>query len=152
MNRYHVKSSKLTFGETVFDMATGPAAKGETKEAVDVTALTDVIKQFIPGAVKEVDEFTVSLYDKGSGMPTVDAAPAQLKLEVALDNGQVSQPVTATVTYNKAIVTKVTPPNHDASGDRKATIDVTFKPDGSVAAQAQGGNGGSGNGGSGTQA
>lgn len=152
MNRYHVKSSKLTFGETEYEMATGPAAKGETKEAVDVTALTDVIKQFIPGAVKEVDEFTVSLYDKGSGMPTVDAAPAQLKLEVALDNGQVAQPVTATVTYNKAIVTKVTPPNHDASGDRKATIDVTFKPDGSVAAPAQGGNGGSGNGGSGTQA
>ena len=142
MNRYHVKSAKLTFGNTEFEMANGPAAKGETKEAVDVTALTDAIKQFIPGAVKEVDEFTVTLFDKGTGMPTVDAAPAQLKLEVELDNGQIAQPVTATVTYNKAIVTKVSPPSHEGSGERKATVDVTFKPDGSVAAPAQGGNGG----------
>lgn len=143
MNRYHVKSAKLTFGSTEYEMANGPAAKGETKEAVDVTALTDVIKQFIPGAVKEVDEFTVTLFDKGSGMPTVDAAPAQLKLEVVLDNGQLTTPVSATVTYNKAIVTKVAPPSQDASGDRKATVDVTFRPDGSSAA-AQAGNGGSG--------
>lgn len=140
-NRFAVKSAILTFGGTAFDMASGPAAKGETREAVDVTALSDQVKQFIKGALKEVDEFTVSLYDKGSGMPTVDSAPAALSIAVTLDDGTVTQPVTATVSYPKAIVTKVSPPSQDASGDRKATVDVTFRPDGSAAASTGGGSG-----------
>lgn len=140
-NRFAVKSAVLTFGSATFDMASGPAAKGETREAVDVTALSDQVKQFIKGALKEVDEFTVSLYDKGTGMPSVDDAPAELKIVVQLDNGIVAQPVTATVTYPKAIVTKVSPPSQDASGDRKATVDVTFRPDGSAAASTGGGSG-----------
>ena len=137
-NRFAVKSAVLTFGGTAFDMASGPAAKGETREAVEVTALSDQIKQFIKGALKEVDEFTVSLYDKGTGMPSVDDAPAALSIAVTLDDGVVTSPVTATVAYAKAIVTKVSPPSQDASGDRKATVDVTFKPDGSVAASGGG--------------
>lgn len=140
-NRFAVKSAILTFGGTAFDMASGPAAKGETREAVDVTALSDQVKQFIKGALKEVDEFTVSLYDKGTGMPTVDSAPAALSIAVTLDDGTVTQPVTATVSYPKAIVTKVSPPSQDASGDRKATVDVTFRPDGSAAASTGGGSG-----------
>lgn len=140
-NRFAVKSAILTFGGTAFDMASGPAAKGETREAVEVTALSDQIKQFIKGALKEVDEFTVSLYDKGTGMPSVDDAPAALSIAVTLDDGVVTSPVTATVAYAKAIVTNVSPPSQDASGDRKATVDVTFRPDGSVAASG----GGSGN-------
>lgn len=132
-NRFAVKSAVLTFGSETFDMASGPAAKGETREAVDVTALSDQIKQFIKGALKEVDEFTVSLYDKGTGMPSVDDAPAELKIVVQLDNGIVAQPVTETVTYPKAIVTKVSPPSQEASGDRKAVVEVTFRPDGSEA-------------------
>lgn len=140
-NRFAVKSAVLTFGSTTFDMASGPAAKGETREAVDVTALSDQVKQFIKGALKEVDEFTVSLYDKGTGMPTVDSAPAALSIAVTLDDGTVTQPVTATVSYPKAIVTKVSPPSQDASGDRKATVDVTFRPDGSAAASTGGGSG-----------
>lgn len=140
-NRFAVKSAILTFGGTAFDMASGPAAKGETREAVDVTALSDQVKQFIKGALKEVDEFTVSLYDKGTGMPTVDSAPAALSIAVTLDDGIVTQPVTATVSYPKAIVTKVSPPSQDASGDRKATVDVTFRPDGSAAASTGGGSG-----------
>lgn len=147
-NRYGVKSATLKFGNTTFDMASGPAAKGETKEAIDVTALSDQVKQFIPGALKEVDEFTVTLYDKGSGMPSVDDAPAALEIAVVLENGA-DNDVSATVKYNKAIVTKVAPPNQDASGDRKGTIDVTFRPDGTpVPAQAPApqNNGGSGTG------
>lgn len=140
-NRFAVKSAVLTFGSATFDMASGPAAKGETREAVDVTALSDQVKQFIKGALKEVDEFTVSLYDKGTGMPTVDSAPAALSIAVTLDDGTVTQPVTATVSYPKAIVTKVSPPSQDASGDRKATVDVTFRPDGSAAASTGGGSG-----------
>lgn len=144
-NRYGVKSATLKFGNTTFDMASGPAAKSETKEAIDVTALSDQVKQFIPGALKEVDEFTVTLYDKGSGMPSVDDAPATLEITVVLENGA-DNDVSASVKYNKAIVTKVAAPNQDASGDRKGTIDVTFRPDGTpVPAQAQN-NGGSGNG------
>lgn len=147
-NRYGVKSATLKFGNTTFDMASGPAAKSETKEAIDVTALSDNIKQFIPGALKEVDEFTVTLYDKGEDMPSVDDEPAALEIDVVLENGA-DDDVEATVKYNKAIVTKVAAPNQDASGDRKGTIDVTFRPDGTpVPAQAPApqNNGGSGTG------
>ena len=135
--RYHVKSATLTFGSNTFEMASGPAAKSQTKEAVDVTALSDSVKQFIPGALVENDEFTVTLYDKGTGMPTVGDTPAALAIAVTLSNG-VDADVTASVAYNKAIVTKVAAPNQDGDGDRKATIDVTFRPDGSVAAQTNG--------------
>ena len=51
-NRYAVKSAVLTFGGETYDMATGPAMKAETKEAVDTTALSDSVKQFITGALK----------------------------------------------------------------------------------------------------
>lgn len=130
--RYHVKSATLTFGSTTYEMASGPAAKSQTKEAVDVTALADSVKQFIPGALVEDDEFSVSLYDKGTGMPSVGSTPAALTIAVTLSNGQDAD-VTASVAYNKAIVTKVAAPNQDGGGDRKATVDVTFRPDGSVA-------------------
>lgn len=132
-NRYAVKSIVLTFGGATYDAATLPAMKAETKEAVETTATSDGVKQFIPGALKEIDEFTVTLYQKGSGDITPDASPAALTLAVTLENGGTD--VTASVSYNKAIVTKVTPPSIDASGDRKATYDVTFRPDGSEAAQ-----------------
>ena len=133
MARYHVKSATLKFGETAFEMANGPAAKGETREAVDVTSLADTVKKFIPGAVKELDEFTVTLFDKGSGMPTVDDKPAKLEISVTLSDGE-NADVSAKVEYLKAIVTKVAPPSQDATGDRKATIDVTFRPNGEVGA------------------
>jgi len=133
--RYHVKSATLTFGSNTFEMASGPAAKSQTKEAVEVTALADSVKQFIPGALVEDDEFSVSLYDKGASMPSVSDAPAALTITVKLSNGQDAD-VTETVSYNKAIVTKVAAPDQDGSGERKATVDVTFRPDGSVAAQA----------------
>lgn len=134
-SRYAVKSATLTFGSTTYDMDTGPVMKGETKDAVEITALSDQVKQWIPGALKEVDELTITLFQKGTGDITPDATPAALSIAVTLENGDAD--VSATVSYNKAIVTKVAPPNIDASGDRKATYDVTFRPDGSVA----GGNG-----------
>ena len=133
MARYHVKSATLKFGETAFEMANGPAAKGETREAVEVTSLADTVKKFIPGAVKELDEFTVTLFDKGSGMPTVDDKPAKLEISVTLSDGE-NADLSAKVEYLKAIVTKVAPPSQDATGDRKATVDVTFKPNGEVGA------------------
>lgn len=136
--RYHVKSATLTFGGTAYEMASGPAAKGQTREAVEVTSLADSTKQFIPGALVEDDEFTVSLYDKGTGMPTVGSDPAALVIAVVLSNGQ-DEDVSASVSYNKAIVTKVAPPSQDGSGDRKATIEVTFRPNGEQpAAQSNG--------------
>ena len=133
-NRYAVKSATLTFGSATYEMASGPVMAGETKEAVDVTALSDSVKQFISGALKEVDEFTVTLYQKGTGDLTVDATPAALSIAVVLENGTGTD-ATATVSYAKAIVTKVSPPSIDASSDRKATYDVTFRPDGSTATQ-----------------
>ena len=130
--RYHIKSATVKFGTASFEMSSGPAAKGQTREAVEVTALADSQKQFIPGALIEDDEVTVSLYDKGAGMPSVSDAPAALSFEVTLSNGQGAD-VTANFSYAKAIVTKVSPPSQDGAGDRKATLDVTFRPDGSDA-------------------
>jgi hypothetical protein len=130
-NRYAVKSATLTFGSTTYDMASGPAMKAETKDAVETTALSDQVKQFITGALKEVDEFTVSLYQKGSGDLTTATATGALTIAVTLENGSGTD-ATATVSYARALITKVSPPSIDASGDRKATYDVTFRPDGSV--------------------
>ena len=130
VSRYAVKSATLSFGSTSFEMASGPAMKAQTKEAVDVTALTDSVKQFIPGALTEDDEFTVTVYQKGSGDITVGDTPAALTIAVTLENGSGTD-ATATVSYAKAIVTKVAPSSIDASGNRKATYDVTFRPDGS---------------------
>jgi hypothetical protein len=136
--RYHVKSAKLTFGETAYEMASGPAAPGWTREAVDVTSLGDTHKQFIPGALIEDDEITVSIYDKGpNNRPKKTDAPAELAFEVKLSNGE-DEDINADFTIPKAIITKVSPTSQDGSGDRKATVDVTFRPDGSVAAQSNG--------------
>lgn len=133
-SRYAVKSATLTFGTASYEMAASPVIAGETKEAVEVTALSDSVKQFISGALKEMDEFTVTLYQKGTGDLTVDATPAALSITVVLENGTGTD-ANATVSYAKAIVTKVSPPSIDASSDRKATYDVTFRPDGSAATQ-----------------
>lgn len=131
--RYGVKSATLTFGSTAYDVSSMPVMKGETKDAIEVTALSDSVKQFVTGALKETDEFTVTLYQKGTGDITVDASPAALTISVTLENG-VDADVTATVKYDRCIVTKVSPPSIDASSDRKTTYDVTFRPDGTTAA------------------
>lgn len=131
--RWGVKSATLTFNGATYEMASGPAMKSETKEAIEVTGLTDSVKRFIQGALKETDEFTVTLYQKSTGDITVDASPAALSLSVTLENG-IDSDATVSASINKAIVTKVAYPNQAASGDRKAMYDVTFRPDGSVAA------------------
>ncbi|MCF0120639.1 MAG: hypothetical protein HUJ65_03280, partial [Oscillospiraceae bacterium] len=130
--RYGVKTATLTFGTKSFDMKAAPTAKSETKEAIEVTSLSDTVKQFITGAVKEVDEFTITLYRKDTGDITVDDAPASLSIAVTLENGSDTDK-SVEVSFAKCIVTKVAYPNVDATGDRAATYDVTFKPDGSVA-------------------
>ena len=127
-NRYGVKSAVFTFGGAAYDMASGPAGKSETKEAIDVTALSDQVKNFITGALKEVDEFTLTLF-QGSSDLTVDTAPAAASIAVTLENGADSD-ASVSVSFGKLIITKVAYPNQDASGDRKATYDVTFRPDG----------------------
>ena len=128
--RWGVKSATLSFNSNTFEMASGPAGKSETKEALDVTGLTDSVKRFIAVALKETDEFTVTLYQKSSGDLTVDTAPAALSISVTLENG-IDSDATVSVSIAKAIITKVAYPNQDASGDRKGTYDVTFRPDGS---------------------
>lgn len=129
--RYAVKSATLTFGGTTYEMAAAPAGKSETREAVEVTALSDQVKQFIKGALKETGEFTVTLY-QGSADVTADDTPAALTISVTLSNG-VETDITQSVSYAEAIVTGVSYGNIDASGDRKATYDVTFRPSGAAA-------------------
>ena len=128
MNRWGVKSATLEYGGTTYDMASGPAGKSETRDAIDVTALSENTKHFITGALKEVDEFTVTLF-QGTSDITVDTAPASAMLSVVLENG-VDSDTSISAKFNNLIVTKVAYPAQDASGDRKGTYDVTFRPDG----------------------
>lgn len=86
-------------------MESGPAGKSETKDAIEVTALSEQVKHFITGALKEVDEFTLTLF-QGSSDLTVDTAPAAASIAVTLENG-IDSDITATVSFNKLIVTKV---------------------------------------------
>ena len=131
MNRWGVKSAILEYGGTSYDMASGPAGKSETKDAIDVTALSENTKHFITGALKEVDEFTITLF-QGTSDITVDTTPASAMLSVVLENG-VDADTSISATFNNLIVTKVAYPEQDASGDRKGTYDVTFRPDGTTA-------------------
>ena len=128
MNRWGVKSATLEYGGTTYDMASGPAGKSETRDAIDVTALSENTKHFITGALNEVDEFTVTLF-QGTSDITVDTAPASAMISVVLENG-VDSDASISVKFNNLIVTKVAYPSQDASGDRKGTYDVTFRPDG----------------------
>ena len=130
MNRWGVKSATLEYGGTTYDMASGPAGKSETRDAIDVPALSENTKHFITGALKEVDEFTVTLF-QGTSDITVDTAPASAMLSVVLENG-VDSDASISVKFNNLIVTKVAYPSQDASGDRKGTYDVTFRPDGTT--------------------
>jgi hypothetical protein len=133
--RYHVKSATLTFGSATYEMETGPHAPGWTRDPTDVTALNDTHKQYIPGALIEDDEITVTIYDKGpSARPQKSDPPAALSFEVKLSHGEDSD-ITANYSYVKAIVVKVTPPSQEGNGDRKATLDVTFRPNGQQTAQ-----------------
>lgn len=131
--RFAVKSATLTFNSTAYDVAAMPTAEGFTRDPVDVTALSDSVKQFIQGALTELDEFTVTLYTKSTGNIDKATTPAALTISVTLENG-IDADATATVSFNRCIVTKVSPPSIDATGDRKSTYDVTFRPDGTVAA------------------
>lgn len=131
-SRYAVKTGVLTFNGTTYDAASLPAMAGEQREAVETTANSDTTKQFIKGAVKEVSEFTVTVFQKGTGDITVDMT-GPLTIASVLENGTAD--VNHTHSYNNVLVTNVSPPVLDATSDRKAVYDVTFKPDGSVASQ-----------------
>jgi len=138
MARFALKNATLTFGSTTYDTSTIIILPPETKEATNVTANSDTIQQYIPGAVKNVDEITLTIYQKAIGNLTVDTAPASLSVSGTLEDGATSPEPSVSLSFNKAIITKVSPPYIEAVGDRKAVYDVTFQPDGSVAAQTNG--------------
>lgn len=133
MARNKIKSATVKYGSATFEAYSAPSGKGETREALEVTAISDTVKQFIPGALKEIDEFTITLADQGSGMPTVDDEPKALEISVTLTDGTGSD-TTATATFSKVIVTKVAPATVEGAGDRKAAVDVTFRPTGGATA------------------
>lgn len=132
-DRFALKSGTLTFGATVYDAASINVLPPETQEAVDVTATSDTVHQYIKGAVKNYDEITLTLYMKASGNLTVDMAPAALSVAGVLEDGITTPDPTISLSFNRAIITKVSPPHLESTGDRKAVYDVTFQPDGSVA-------------------
>lgn len=133
-NRFALKSGTLTFGSATYDAASIIVLPPETREAVDVTATSDDVHQYIKGAVKNNDEITLTLYMKASGNLSVDATPAAFAVAGVLEDGITTPDPTIALSFNRAIITKVSPPYLEATGDRKAVYDVTFQPDGSTAA------------------
>ena len=133
-NRFALKNATLTFGTATFDTATIIVLPPQTREAVDVTANSDDVHQYIKGALKDNDEITLTIYQKSSGNITVDDAPAALAVAGTLEDGVTTPDPTINLNIPRAIVTKVSPPYIEATGDRKAVYDVTFRPDGSTAA------------------
>ena len=139
-NRFALKSGTLKYGNTVYDAASISVLPSETRDAVNVTATSDDVQRYIKGAVKNYDEITLTLYMKPSGNLSVDATPATFEVDGALEDGITTPDPTVSLSFNCAIITKVSPPYLEATGDRKAVYDVTFQPDGSVAAQSTQGN------------
>ena len=133
-NRFALKNATLTFGTATFDTATIIVLPPQTREAMDVTANSDDVHQYIKGALKDNDEITLTIYQKSSGNITVDDAPAALAVAGTLEDGVTTPDPTINLNIPRAIVTKVSPPYIEATGDRKAVYDVTFRPDGSTAA------------------
>ena len=133
-NRFALKSGTLKYGNTVYDAASIIVLPPETREAVDVTATSDDVHQYIKGAVKNYDEITLTLYMKPSGNLSVDATPAAFEVDGVLEDGITTPDPNVSMDFNRAIITKVSPPYLEATGDRKAVYDVTFQPDGSTAA------------------
>lgn len=131
-NRFALKSGTLTFGDSAYDAASIIALPPETREAVDVTATSDTTRQYIKGALKNIDEITLTLYQKPSGNLTTDATPAALDVDGVLEDGITTPDPTISLHFDRAIITKVSPPYLEATGDRKAVYDVTFQPDGST--------------------
>ena len=132
--RFALKSGTLKFGNVVYDAASINLLPPETREAVDVTATSDTVHQYIKGALKNYDEITLTLYMKASGNLTTDAAPAAFDVDGVLEDGITTPDPTISLAFNRAIITKVSPPYLEATSDRKAVYDVTFQPDGSTAA------------------
>lgn len=123
-----VATATVKYGNATIEVYSVPGGKSETREALEITTVSDTVKKFMPGALTEEDEFTLSLKDKGEGMPSVSDEPKALEITVTLSGGATDK--TVTVSYSKVIVTKVVPGTVEGSGDRKATLDVTFRPTG----------------------
>ena len=133
-NRFALKNATLTFGSVTYDTSTIIVLPPQTREAVDVTANSEDTRQYIKGALKNNDEFTLTIYQKSSGNITVDAAPAELAVAGNIEDGVTTPDPAVSLNIPRAIVTKVSPPYIEATGDRKMVYDVTFQPDGSAAA------------------
>lgn len=133
-NRFALKNATLTFGSVTYDTSTIVVLPPQTREAVDVTANSDDVHQYIKGALKNNDEITLTIYQKSSGNITVDDAPAALAVAGTLEDGVTTPDPTVSLNIPRAIVTKVSPPYIEATGNRKLVYDVTFQPDGSAAA------------------
>lgn len=133
-NRFALKNATLTFGTVTYDTSTIIVLPPQTREAVDVTANSDDVHQYIKGALKNNDEITLTIYQKSSGNITVDDAPAALAVAGTIEDGVTTPDPTVSLSIPRAIVTKVSPPYIEATGDRKLVYDATFQPDGSAAA------------------
>ena len=127
-----VATATLKFGGTEYKVDSMPTGKNQSSDAVEVTSLADSVKQFIPGAVVENDEITVTLF-RGESDIAINAM-GELEITANLSDGTTSGKATVTVKHANAIVTAVSYPSDEATGDRKGTYDVTFRPDGTTAA------------------
>lgn len=132
MARYQVKSVKITFAGTEYEVPQAPSAQPQSSDSTEVTCLSDTAKQFIKGALLNNDTFDVVV--QGVTEPPVVNTVGALSIATVFCNG--SADVTKTFPVGDCILQNVQPPDPEAGGDRAANWTFTFQP-GAVTASAQ---------------
>ena len=127
-----VKSATLTIGSTAHKIYEMPIRKGLSRDAVEVTDLSDTTKTYVAGAVEEWPEFTIKVADSGQSIATSIAAQS-MTITANLTDGTNTQAYTET--FN-ALVTKVESSTYAGDGDRKAALTLTIRPDGTTPSSA----------------
>ena len=130
LNKGVYTTSTFTLGTKTYKVASAPVQKGVTREAVNVTDLSQGVMQYVAGAVENWDEFTLTVYDDGTA-PATSSAPEVYSVTSTISDGVNQQAVSISF---KALITKIAPSTVESEGGRKATLDLTIQPTGETAA------------------
>lgn len=124
-----LRNLRLDVDNLSLECASLPAFGGVTREAVDITSLTDYEESFAGGAVDELDEFTVTVLDSDEYAFTVGGV-FTLALSGQVYDADTNAASSYNVSLGKCILTGMTPATIEAGGNRVMTQELTFKPTG----------------------
>ena len=132
MAKYKVQSVTATFGTTALLVKSCPAGDGKQSDPVDVTTLDDTETKYLPGALVNSKEITLTC----QGLTEAPAINTVADLVITAKFNDGNSDTEKKVTVAKCILKEATPPAAEAGGDRSATWDLVFQPGGCVASTA----------------